>query len=152
MFLKIERKGALEKARRSAWASSLRKLSMKMFVSSAYFTADGEPPGHRRRHRFGERRQSLSHPAADRGVATRPCAAPVESFSAALLFPSEETWTGIDGWVEAAGQAGERFGAADLLIAAIAAESSAAVWSLDRDFERMATLGFVATHRVISSR
>ena len=64
-----------------------------------------------------------------------------------VLVPDEQTWVRIDQWVDRAGDAGERFGIGDLLIAAIAAGRDATVWSLDEDFARMARLGFVRLHR-----
>ncbi|MGH7332057.1 MAG: type II toxin-antitoxin system VapC family toxin, partial [Candidatus Rokuibacteriota bacterium] len=39
-----------------------------------------------------------------------------------VLYPDSAAWRRIDGWIEQAGHAGERFGVMDLLIAAIAAE------------------------------
>jgi predicted nucleic acid-binding protein len=50
------------------------------------------------------------------------------------------------GWAERAAARGQRFGVGDLLVAAIAAEHGAAVWSLDADFARLKRLGFVALH------
>ena len=48
-------------ANTSAWASSLRKPSMKMFVSSVYFTLWGAGArAHPRCHRCGEQRRTLS--------------------------------------------------------------------------------------------
>lgn len=63
-----------------------------------------------------------------------------------VFYPTDGTWERIDGWLTRAVDAGERFGIADLLIAAIAAERSALIWSLDRDFDRMSRLGFVELH------
>ena len=64
-----------------------------------------------------------------------------------LYFPTDADWSRIDSWVERAGAAGERFGFADLLIAAIAAGNQGAVWSLDADFARLARLGFISVYR-----
>ena len=63
-----------------------------------------------------------------------------------VLSPDDQTWLRIDQWIDRAGDAGERFGIGDLLIAAIAARRDAAVWSLDDDFARMARLGFIRLH------
>ena len=59
------------------------------------------------------------------------------------LVPGPATWEKVEAWVGEAVAAGQRFGLADLLIGAIAAEHGAQVWSLDGDFERMQNLGFV---------
>jgi predicted nucleic acid-binding protein len=64
-----------------------------------------------------------------------------------ILHPRSATWDLIDRWVDEAGNAGERFGVMDLLIAALAAEQGAALWSLDHDFVRMAELRFLDLHR-----
>jgi predicted nucleic acid-binding protein len=61
-------------------------------------------------------------------------------------IPAESTWRLIESWLEPAARAGERFGMGDLLVAAVAAEHAARVWSLDRDFERMARLRLVQLH------
>jgi hypothetical protein len=61
----------------------------------------------------------------------------------ATYRPNDTTWQSLEVWIERATRAGQRFAAADLLIAALAAEQEAPIWSLDADFSRMATLGFV---------
>ncbi len=60
-----------------------------------------------------------------------------------LLVPEFEDWELIEGWVTIASERGDRFGVADLLIAALCARHSAKLWSLDNDFERMERLGFI---------
>lgn len=60
-----------------------------------------------------------------------------------VLYPSEETWKNLDRWVFDARDRGLRFGAMDLLIAGIAAEMGAALWSKDAAFRIMAELGWV---------
>lgn len=60
-----------------------------------------------------------------------------------ILYPCDETWTLVDGWLEVAGKAGDRFGVGDLLIAALSRETGSLLWSLDSDFERMSRLGFI---------
>jgi len=57
-----------------------------------------------------------------------------------LFYPTNQTWQRAERWIDAASDLGERFGFADLLIGAIAAEQEASLWSLDTDFERMARL------------
>jgi predicted nucleic acid-binding protein len=49
--------------------------------------------------------------------------------------------------VEAASRKGERFGAMDLLIAALATAHGGAVWSLDANFERLGKLNLIPLHR-----
>lgn len=64
-----------------------------------------------------------------------------------LYFPTEQTWLRIEDWLGRARSAGERFGFGDLLIAAIAADHHAPIWSLDGDFVRMARVGLVEVHQ-----
>ena len=63
-----------------------------------------------------------------------------------IAYPTDETWTLIERFVESATDAGHRFGVGDLLIAALASEQGALVWSLDGDFKRMARLAFVSLY------
>lgn len=65
-----------------------------------------------------------------------------------MYYPTDATWDRIDTWIDKAGAAGDRFGFADLLIASLAADHEAAIWSLDKDFSRMARLDLVRLHRV----
>lgn len=63
-----------------------------------------------------------------------------------LVYPTDDTWTMIDGWVERAGDSGQRFGVGDLLIGALAVECGALLWSLDADFARMEKLKLIARY------
>jgi predicted nucleic acid-binding protein len=60
-----------------------------------------------------------------------------------VAVPTEGTWNTVERWIESGGDAGQRFALIDLVIGALSHELTALVWSLDRDFERMAALGFV---------
>jgi predicted nucleic acid-binding protein len=60
-----------------------------------------------------------------------------------VVVPSEPTWSLVERWSDAAAAVGHRFGLTDLLIAALADEVGALVWSFDRDFERLAALKVV---------
>jgi predicted nucleic acid-binding protein len=64
-----------------------------------------------------------------------------------VIYPTDATWQTIDEWIDRAGRSGQRFGFGDLLIAALAAELGALVWSLDDDFERMSRLRFVGLYQ-----
>jgi predicted nucleic acid-binding protein len=48
-----------------------------------------------------------------------------------VIHPTEETWTRLESWIAPAADAGHRFGVTDLLIASLAADVDALVWSLD---------------------
>jgi predicted nucleic acid-binding protein len=63
-----------------------------------------------------------------------------------MLYPTDDTWHLIDAWTDRARQAGQSFGVGDLLIAGLASEAGALVWSLDSAFERMEKLKFVGTY------
>jgi predicted nucleic acid-binding protein len=63
-----------------------------------------------------------------------------------LITPDPATWGLLESWVEIAVAAGQRFGFADLLIGALAAGRGSSVWSLDRDFARLADLGLISLH------
>ena len=60
-----------------------------------------------------------------------------------ILYPTQDTWTRVDGFVDRAVASSQRFGFADLLIAALAAEQQCSVWSLDKDFARLHRLRLV---------
>lgn len=64
-----------------------------------------------------------------------------------VVVPTEQTWQTVERWVDIAADAGQRFAIIDLLIAALADELAGLVWSLDRDFERMAELGFARLYQ-----
>ena len=61
--------------------------------------------------------------------------------------PCNRTWDLIDGWLDRAGEAGEVFAFADLLIAALAVEAGWRLWSKDGDFARMEALGLLECYR-----
>ena len=63
-----------------------------------------------------------------------------------VAYPDHDTWRLTETWAQDAADAGHRFGVGDLLIAALASEQGALVWSLDRDFDRMARLKFVSVY------
>jgi predicted nucleic acid-binding protein len=60
-----------------------------------------------------------------------------------VVAPTDETWRTMEGWLERAVRAGERFGFGDCLIAVLAREIDALVWSLDADFKRLQRLKLV---------
>lgn len=62
--------------------------------------------------------------------------------------PTSATWQRIETWLLKATAAGQRFALADLLIAALAADHDAAVWSLDRAFADMAALGWIKLYEL----
>jgi tRNA(fMet)-specific endonuclease VapC len=62
------------------------------------------------------------------------------------LVPTPSVWDTIESWLQKAIVAGQHFGVGDLLVAGIAAENRAAVWSRDSDFRRMAKLGWIRIH------
>jgi predicted nucleic acid-binding protein len=60
-----------------------------------------------------------------------------------VLRPTDDTWQLIETWVDRAADAGFRFSVPDLLIAGLARELEALVWTLDEDFGAMEKMGFV---------
>ncbi len=65
-----------------------------------------------------------------------------------IAYPEPRTWQRLDAWIDLAGDKGERFGFADLLIGALAAERDVPVWSLDADFGRLGRLGLIRLHDI----
>lgn len=64
-----------------------------------------------------------------------------------VLYPTDDTWRTLDAWTDRAGTRGHSFSLGDLLIAILAADAGALVWSLDRDFERLARLKLIQPYR-----
>lgn len=60
-----------------------------------------------------------------------------------VLYPTDDTWRLVGEWLERASRKGQCFGLGDLLIAAVTHEAGSILWSLDRDFTRMAAAGFI---------
>lgn len=78
------------------------------------------------------------------GLAKKDRAAFMRALSALpLLVPTEDTWTLVESWIAPATGKGHRFAVTDLLIAGLAQEIGARVWSLDADFARLEALGHV---------
>lgn len=63
-----------------------------------------------------------------------------------VLYPTDDTWRLLDSWTEKTSRAGQHFGMGDLLVAALAAEAGALVWSLDADFQRLEKMKLVACY------
>jgi predicted nucleic acid-binding protein len=66
-----------------------------------------------------------------------------------VVVPTEDTWALVESWIPAAADKGHTFTLADLMIAALAREIGALVWSLDGDFGHMEQLGLVQTYAAI---
>jgi predicted nucleic acid-binding protein len=66
-----------------------------------------------------------------------------------VVIPTEDTWKLVESWIPGAAERGHRFTLADLMIAALAHEIGALVWSLDEDFGRMEQLGLVQTYAAV---
>ena len=63
-----------------------------------------------------------------------------------VAYPNFETWRTIVNWTGLASDAGVAFGVGDLLIAAIAAENGASLWSLDSAFDRLERMRLIAQY------
>ena len=75
------------------------------------------------------------------GASKRDRAAMVSGLEALpVAYPSDDTWRSLVDWTERASVAGVSFGVGDLLIAAIATENAAPLWSLDSAFGRLERL------------
>jgi len=67
-----------------------------------------------------------------------PCLAALSALP--LAYPTDETWALMDEWTDRAVRGGAAFGVGDLLIAAIAHEADALIWSLDQAFTQLQRL------------
>lgn len=67
-----------------------------------------------------------------------------------ILYPNQSTWETIESWMLIAVTAGKRFGVMDLIVGALAYENGGAIWSLDKDFIRMAKLKFITIFESIA--
>ncbi|MEX2271849.1 MAG: PIN domain-containing protein [Vicinamibacterales bacterium] len=63
-----------------------------------------------------------------------------------IAYPTDETWRLMDSWTDRTADVGESFGVGDLLIAAIAHEAGALIWSLDAAFDRLARLRLIGLY------
>ena len=63
-----------------------------------------------------------------------------------VAYPNDDTWRTIVEWTGRASGAGVAFGVGDLLIAAIAAENGASLWSLDSAFDRLERMRLIAQY------
>jgi predicted nucleic acid-binding protein len=78
------------------------------------------------------------------GIASRHRAAFTRALAALpVVVPTEDTWKVVQEWIPRAADQGHRFALTDLLVAVLAREVDALVWSLDDDFGRMESLGLV---------
>ena len=66
-----------------------------------------------------------------------------------VLAITDDTWAMVDRWI---GEVGEAFSVPDLLIAAVAREIGALVWSLDGDFARMEHAGLIQLYEKPAAR
>lgn len=75
------------------------------------------------------------------GISRRDRAAYARGLSALpLIRPSDETWALVERWLPAATDKGLTFSVAAWLIAALADEIGALIWSLDDDFTQLEKL------------
>lgn len=65
-----------------------------------------------------------------------------------IFYPAMATWNRMEEWIVEGRGKGEQFGAMDLLIASLAKEHDCSLWSLDGDFKRMESLGWIKTYSI----
>jgi predicted nucleic acid-binding protein len=117
----------------SVWIAALRRAaSQEGKVLSGLLDADEVALPVAVRVELLSGASNADRPALRRGLSSLP-----------ILYPTDETWSVVDRWVERAHHSGWHFGVGDLLIGAMAHEAGARLWSLDADFERLARLKFV---------
>ena len=78
------------------------------------------------------------------GISRRDRAAFTRSLSSLpVVHPSAETWQLVEQWISRAADKGRHFGLSDWLVAALAVEVGALVWSLDEDFSALEGLRLI---------
>ena len=82
------------------------------------------------------------------GVAKRQRGALRRGLSALpILRPTDDTWSLIEGWIAAAADRGLHFSVPDLLVAGLAHELDALIWTRDADFDDLEQIAVARLYR-----